>query len=126
MKFIIDKSKWRAGNISGNGIGKGPTRLLNEDGFMCCLGQIELQLGLTFDQILDKGKPHMVKIENILTKRKKTTLPEYSDSLLSKNAMSINDNSNLTTEQRITELTNLFSQHGHELVFEGEEVPYND
>lgn len=54
--FTIDRSKWRCGgNIEPRG--KGPTQMLNQEGYMCCLGQIGRQLGCPDDQMLEYGVP---------------------------------------------------------------------
>ena len=44
MEFIIDKSKWRAGQNSDHQVGEGNTELLNKEGYMCCLGQCEFTI----------------------------------------------------------------------------------
>ena len=49
VKFTIDVNTWRFGGMRDckNKHGEGHTYLLNNEGYMCCLGQISLQLGLT-------------------------------------------------------------------------------
>lgn len=70
MKFVVDRSKWRCGGYAlSTQCGKGSTRLLNQEGFMCCLGHCALQLGTTQSDILDKGMPHHTnKIIRILSR----------------------------------------------------------
>ena len=58
MNFTIDRSKWRCGGDDGKGWGE--TQLLNEEGFMCCLGQCSLQSGLSEEEIYRLGEPAFV------------------------------------------------------------------
>lgn len=105
MKTLtLDLKKWRCGANGQNQLGAGRTRLLNKEGFMCCLGQFSLQLGATELDILDWGKPSSAGL----------SIPELNDNL-SYDAIGINDNERLTTEQRIAELKELFSKHGFEI-----------
>ena len=46
-EFVLDVSKWRCGDESENPsvrLGEGPTQMLNEEGYMCCLGQFAKQI----------------------------------------------------------------------------------
>ena len=61
-KFIIDRSKWRCGgNLSDGGTnlrGEGITYLLNNQGFMCCLGQVAKQCGVDEYDLLETEYPY--------------------------------------------------------------------
>lgn len=57
-KLVIDRSKWRTGQKGLHSTGKGPTALLNTQGFMCCLGFECLRMGIPEDQIRDEGVPN--------------------------------------------------------------------
>jgi len=113
MKFTIDYSKWRAGGNEVASIGDGWTSLFNYQGYMCCLGQVSLQLGKREDEIYGKVCPNEVHdfIGNILV----TGTGFHTD--LTIKAIKINDDSNLDTATRIKVLTNLFRDKGHELEF---------
>jgi hypothetical protein len=50
--LTIDRSKWRRGRL-----GTGSPKLLNEAGFMCCLGFEALACGLTPEQIINANYP---------------------------------------------------------------------
>ena len=133
MKFKIDRSKWRSGgqlNIfyspSKDRIGLGDTRLLNTEGFMCCVGQCVQQLDDTLE-ILEIGLPSEIESDVIpemfITQGKDiwdgmTT----RDSVLVDHAVEINDDAELTTPQREEKLKELFIEHGHEIEFFGEPV----
>ncbi len=56
--LTIERAKWRRGGNSHDMVVKfGGTRLLNDAGFMCCLGFDALACGLTRDQIAGKIFP---------------------------------------------------------------------
>ena len=66
MNFIIDYSKWRCGGNWENKLGEGETYMLNQEGFMCCLGQCQSQLGATNNDLRSMAQPSNVgKIDNI-------------------------------------------------------------
>jgi hypothetical protein len=54
--LTIDRSKWRRGGSMDYEL-RGPTRLLNEKGYMCCLGFDALACGLTPDDIRNAIDP---------------------------------------------------------------------
>ena len=56
MEFIIDRSKWRCGGQGKNSRGKGSVKLLNNEGFMCCLGQTCSQTGIENEDLLNKAQ----------------------------------------------------------------------
>lgn len=117
MQFVIDRSKWICG--SPNGIectslvktanGKGNTRLLNSDGYMCCLGQIGEQLGCEKDKLLGRLYPSGIfELQNTIL---------IKDEQLSSDAMDINDDPYSTLEDKEQKLTQLFAEHGHKIEF---------
>jgi hypothetical protein len=113
MKFVIDRAKWRhAGNPH-----KGKNHLLNEQGYMCCLGFVELQLGLDTTDILNADMPADTGCENILTRHGTGCL---LNNYFASKAMWINDMHSIDSPERERALTELFKKHGHEIVFEGE------
>lgn len=128
MKTLtLDKSKWRCGgktNNSANKLGKGPTKLLNEEGFMCCLGQFALQLGATEDMIRGRAIPAHIHISleglNVFTDYATHNPDErndgcWDDTQLSCEAMKINDDIVTTVEDKISNLKVLFLKHGYEI-----------
>jgi hypothetical protein len=54
--LTIDRATWRRGGDKEDKF-KGRTMLLNEQGFMCCLGFDALACGVTKADILDQGDP---------------------------------------------------------------------
>lgn len=119
MQFVIDKSKWRCGELSPESscrLGEGYTELLNDKGYMCCLGQISLQLGCTKKEIHNLTYPSDVtKLsvkDNILVKDGECTN-------LSDEAIDINDSTMLTIAEKEKRLTKLFAKEGVKLTFIG-------
>ena len=49
--YTVDCRTWRAGGDGNNKVGEGLTRLLNQLGFMCCLGQCALQEGVSANDL---------------------------------------------------------------------------
>lgn len=59
-ELVIDRSKWRTGMDYPNYTGEGITALLNNKGFMCCLGFLCLAMGAKSDSIINRGSPAQV------------------------------------------------------------------
>lgn len=121
--LTIDRSKWRVGGGEDQ-IGKkkyaiiGATRLLNAEGFLCCLGFGCLQSGLNEEKILYRIYPeYLINTDQDVFG---LTNNGRSNSNLSNKAASINDNDQITNEDREIQLTALFNEHGHEVIFTGE------
>jgi hypothetical protein len=125
-KFTIDCSVWRCGAYSEDDairLGSGPTELLSEDGYMCCLGQVALQLGVPKEDLLHRQVPQDMSEEN----RKKAVILLYSDGIgddplkapsrLSRKAVNINDDMFMSVSDKMENLTNLFKEEGFELEF---------
>lgn len=121
--FYLSLSKWRCGGEkSENVLGKGKTRLRNNLGFECCLGQ-----GLSqFDpstKITRHDEPCYTKTKHTLFVTVETD--QYDDdepevyvynSEFSWDAMQINDDKELTTPERIVALEFLLQGEGYRLV----------
>lgn len=104
MKFTVDCKTWRFGGDENYSLeNNGTTQLLNIEGNMCCLGHCAINMGLSKDNIYQKGTPASVKssfdyyddgIDNDETK----ALRAYLDIFISKDAKH-------------------FKGYGHELTF---------
>lgn len=130
-KLIIDRSIWRTGDDSDNATGEGNTALLNHQGYMCCLGMMCEQIGLPRQALLNVPQPHdmdmdidesylnnypalstlvlLVKITN------REGLPEdsyFEGTSFAINAMKINDNETISSEQREEAITMHFATKG--------------
>ena len=117
-KLTLDYAKWRCGGTGqgispdpekGMGVGTGTTKLLNSDGYMCCLGQWVLQVAkVTENDILNKSMPHQLNEPCIFTQAK-------NNSLFEDKAIRINDNPNTTVSTKLIQLTQLCKDYGIEL-----------
>jgi hypothetical protein len=124
-KLILDYSKWRCGGSTEeeHQVGEGNTALLNNEGFMCCLGQVSLQLGAKESDIKNVATPDELEIEISLLNFPvepewdwDEQLPQgFSNTSLSAEAMEINDNIKTTPEEKIEALKELFKNHDYEL-----------
>lgn len=110
-KLILDFARWRSGNEGKYKVGEGNTKLLNKQGYSCCLGLFSAQLceeKILPEDILDKFTPAQLGKEiPLLT----TTIG--SNSRLAYKAMQINDNRRYKIETRIGKLQELFAKEGY-------------
>ena len=120
MKYIIDRSKWVCGDYES----LGGSMLLNNQGRMCCLGQVCKQEGV--DDSLMEGRPSPESL-NDDTKRMNgeigwlvvDNLGYQVDSDITFKMMKVNDSKDISQTERELELTRLAATAGHEMVFEG-------
>jgi hypothetical protein len=110
-KFILDYSIWRFGGMP-NQFEKGATKLLNKQGYMCCLGQWCEQSGVPKDELLGHKDPSTLR-RNIEPFNQGVCGLYLSD--FSNRAMRINDNQFTTAEEKIYHLKNLCRTHDIEL-----------
>lgn len=133
-EFVIDRSKWKCGNgpcltTAKHERGLGDTHLLNDAGFMCCLGFVSRQLGCKKSEILDLSEP--CSLADTCGKNLDGVLLEANDfgrlahSTLTIEAMAINDSPRLTPQKRESKLRKLFKTHGFILRFFGRYVNPN-
>lgn len=114
--LILDYSKWRCGEYSENKLGVGKTALLNDEGFMCCLGQFGLQLNpaLTECDIKGEGEPGDLKCYITLLSQENDE-GRYISTNLSVEAIDINDKKETTPEVKIELLKKLFGEYDCEI-----------
>lgn len=125
MRFTIYRNKWRNSHH-----GKGQTKLLNKEGYQCCLGFCALQLGVPIHQLLNMGSPNdLLRIHNtfdinrVLTQNievNRFSIFDNRNNVLSIKAIRINDNSGIALAEKEASLIGLFKEFGHELEFVGE------
>ena len=113
--FYLDYSKWRCGGESNEGVYalniNYYTSLLNKEGKMCCLGQMSLQLGCSTKDIYDLNSPEEISKKVYLLSEKKCENSKFSIS-----AISINDNSTTTINQKIASLRKLLKAKNYKLI----------
>lgn len=116
MNFKINRKTWRCGREGAryHKRGSGYTRLLNTEGYMCCLGQICLQLGLKRPDILGVASPDSLSSNN---KVKILNNKHGCNSELASKAIEINDNMHTTVQEKEKKLKSLFSKFKHKIEF---------
>ena len=121
-KLVLDYSKWRAGgDLNGpNKVGEGLTSLLNDEGYMCCLGQWICQLGAPPEMLKGYGEPNGLRVVYppfSIAAHYETEEYTWSteNSNLSINCMRINDDAHTTPEEKIALLTEELKKEGIEL-----------
>lgn len=90
-KLTISRAKWRRGGRGNTGgFGLGPTKLLNHEGFMCCLGFFTLACGAAPEDILSKGIPIYTNL----------VIPQLITTPLLQELLNANDSTTLTEAAR--------------------------
>lgn len=113
----IDRSKWRTGgNWGKHRTGEGDTELLNKEGYMCCLGFRCNQLGVPKKDLLGVSSPRETKWEVIPDLLDDLT---YFNTIFCQDAMSINDDKNLTPKKREERIKKHFAKKKTRVVFTG-------
>lgn len=111
--LILDYDQWKCGGHSQNSLGSGLTKLLNSEGYMCCLGQFSLQFEVTEKEILHRTNPcdinKYIPLLNEKINRSENT--EFSEK-----AVAINDTFKTTPLEKIEQLTSLCHRYDYELV----------
>jgi hypothetical protein len=124
--LILDESKWICGDPLVNfgkrsrltTRGEGSTRLLNDEGYMCCLGQFAKQLNpkITEGYLLNFADFNNFDVKiPFLTRR--TKWKEITNSSISSIAISINDDIETTIQTKVKKLRSLFKTKGYKLIF---------
>ncbi len=132
-KLIIDRSKWRTGGnpTTTNKTGLGFTLLLNDAGFMCCLGFESLRCGIPSDKLLNTGEPGeitpeaklTIKIQHLVTIKyeyDEDTENYYINTNFTDIAMRLNDDYDLTSEEREERIKEHFATVDIEVEYIGE------
>lgn len=117
--LVLDTSKWRCGDCSiyeGNRLGVGHTRLLNDEGYMCCLGQFARQLSKDVS-ILNVSMPGDMnkKIPLLNEEIPISGGTIIKSSLFSRDCSEINDNEKTSIEQKLLALGILCLAEGIDL-----------
>lgn len=119
-KLVIDRKKWYRGK------GSTESRLLREDGQMCCLGFDMLRRGFTEDQILDAGTPEEVdglegEIDGLvfLQESDDDGTNYYSPTETNEELVTVNDDEGVDEADRERAIKNLFASIDVEVEFVG-------
>lgn len=104
--FVLDYKKWRAGRNGGNRVGKGDdTYLLNQEGYMCCLGQFCEQAGFEKESLWNVENPSTLSTTTritipVLTQKSHNQYYRF-DSPVAGLMMDINDDADIGTKRRL-------------------------
>lgn len=130
--FQIDCEKWVCGVGCGaeteleirryeaevaNRLGRYPSLLLNRFGYMCCLGQISEQLGVSREVLFGVGLPSGLRVEHNRPIFGLFVNDSNAPTKLAIEAASINDDLATTVEFKIHALKRLFAKHNIKLEF---------
>jgi hypothetical protein len=110
-ELILDYSKWRCGDDGDNKVGTGTTGLLNDQGYMCCLGQWCHQLGAPLPELLNNGEPQGIKTTIHLFVEEELPDGKYGNALTAE-CIRINDEPETTPDEKITQLTERLAKEG--------------
>ena len=118
MKYILDVLKWRCGTVSSNtenSHGIGQTALENIQGYMCCIGQFTKQT--LKDEIDIIGMQYPTEVAQKLNRQydKNLVKDNFTDTMLTIDLASINDNTETTINQKIEGIKFLLSTYNIEL-----------
>lgn len=120
-EFTVDVSKWCRGGINGD------PSLLNEEGFMCCLGFLSKACGIEEYEMTCIADPENLEDESLfdflpkeLLEFKKmddeeSTYP--SNTLLCQDLIDINDSKEITDHDRMSKLKYKFESIGIDIKF---------
>jgi len=125
-QLIIDRSKWRTGNDGEHQTGEGDTRLINAQGYMCCLGfylkdvaklNKKILVELATPAYLDGLKKIYDKNDDVKLLLTKLNDNHYVNSDFCQSAMHVNDDVNLSSDEREETLKTMFLEKGIEVSF---------
>lgn len=124
--LVLKKSKWicglpdKEGDRRGYTLGRGNTDLLNNKGFMCCLGQFSLQLDKSLNQcdIIGKTEPSDLDVEipGLSNEISEGFSRYFKNTQLTNDAIDLNDNYKITVTEKVKRLKKLFSKHGYKII----------
>jgi hypothetical protein len=118
QRLVLDCEKWRCGdNGEGtvNALGKGLTRLLNNEGYMCCLGQFAEQAGADPEDLYCAMPCEIGYCIQGLNKYDGYDR-EYEDTVISDKCSEVNDDPNTTIVQKIKKIRSILKRSGRTLI----------
>jgi hypothetical protein len=129
IKVTIDRSKWRTGSFGEFASGRGDTSLLNDEGFMCCLGFCSLAVGVTESEMLNKTLPHWLRsqsngLDSLVYQIDGCFGIESRSTDLSIEAAKINDSNTIDRATKEKQLLELFKDTDFDIEFIGDYTPF--
>lgn len=120
IDVVIDRSKWRTGSFGQHQTGVGSTQLLNNEGYMCCLGFI---CGVLGHDIKASYEPFCLSAEipDLATEEGDWEDEiKYCNTELADKAMVINDDPKTSPEEKELKVLELFEDSAYNLSFVGD------
>ena len=117
--YKLDVSKWRSGEyFDPNCTGEGDASMLNEEGYMCCLGQFAKCKGVSDEELSGTDTPEEL-YTRINRRYDQAFVHNAKDTKLTNKLIKINDAthefSDLTPKQRVDAIRAELKKHGHTL-----------
>ena len=133
-ELVLDYNRWICGkphitkcrkDSKDNFLGEGSTKLLNEKGYQCCLGQFVEQAGISKEDMLGLGTPSdfVLRSKGDCSNVVKSFAKVFDNwrwtvnTSLAEDAISINDDIGTTIQEKTKELKELFSTYGYKIKF---------
>lgn len=115
----INRAKWRTGGHNEGQSGEGETRLLNQEGYMCCLGFASHQIGKMAKETLEGAimPSSLGRVISPLVKRSESG--KCINTRFSNECAHLNDSNSITRKQREYRLKRKFNAQGIDLQFVG-------
>lgn len=123
-KLIINRSKWRTGGNGKYATGMGNTFLVNNAGFMCCLGFMCMEMGVESLSCYEIGLPEDLEPIDYIKIPLLVHPVAKSNTKFTCDAIRINDDMDMSSQKREEELTKHFSNHGIQVEFINEYVKW--
>jgi hypothetical protein len=124
IPLTINRAKWARGGYNGE------SRLLNDDGNMCCLGFACRARGFRAENIKDIGTPSSLEGGGSRVTRMEKLGPmvtsEFNNSDETDHAVSINDNQRISDKMREYRLKPILKKLGFAAKFVGPTRPISD
>jgi hypothetical protein len=112
--LVIDRAKWRTGghsSLNPSHTGKGSTLLLNDEGYMCCLGFRCHQMGIPKQDLLGECTPEgLCELYTIPDLIYSDDGDIWADTSFTNDAIGINDDSELSIKEREKAITEHFKK----------------
>lgn len=120
--YVLDVSTWRCGGAgeSPNALGKGMTRMENDSGFLCCLGQFSKRYTTKAQRMFalsprDVGMGMKKIYDPAFVEKSKSVKGVFSNTPLARSLIAVNDNDTISVRCKISRIRGLLMNHGHSL-----------
>lgn len=115
-EYTLYINLWRCGGEGSHRLGSGYTRMLNDEGYMCCLGQFALQAGASPAMIMDTIDPIDVATRKGVAYDHNMVVVgengEFENSLLAQYLVELNDSEWLQVHEKIKCIRKVLLAHG--------------